>query len=605
MKRFAELYLRLDQSNATNDKIAALTDYFAGADPADAAWAIWFLGGRRLKRLLQRANLKRFALEASGYPEWVLAETYEAVGDLAETIALLLPEPAGEQQNDLPLARWVEDRLVPLGSLDEETQGEQLKGWWATLNGEHRFVLNKLLTGALRVGVSQRLVTRALAQHLNLEPALIAHRLMGDWQPAPGLLEYLRSGTGELADPALPYPFCLAAPLEEEPGSLGSLEQWAAEWKWDGIRAQLIRRDGRTVFWSRGEERLDGRFPELEAAGQRLPEGTVLDGEILAYAGAARADIDAPLTELRYEFAALQRRIGRKKPSAAMQAEVPVHFMAYDLLEWAAEDWRPRPLAERRAQLEALFMQPPEEQPVQQTLQQKMQQTAAQTAAQTAQQTAQQADQQTERRSLPLRLSATVVAEDWASLRALRAESRSRGVEGLMLKRRNSPYGTGRQRGSWWKWKIGPLTVDAVLLYAQPGSGRRSNLLTDYTFGVWRDEELVTVCKAYSGLNNEEIRALDRWIRANTTERFGPVRAVPAEQVFEIGFEGIWASPRHKAGVAFRFPRILRWRQDLKPQDADTLTQIKGLMPSGAGDPIADPAPDATPDLTDPQGAGG
>ncbi|MEM1436543.1 MAG: cisplatin damage response ATP-dependent DNA ligase, partial [Pseudomonadota bacterium] len=332
--------------------------------------------------------------------------------------------------------------------------------------------------------------------------------------------------------------------------------------KWDGIRAQLICRGGRVVLWSRGEERLDGRFPELEAAARALPDGTVLDGEILAYEPSARKDDEAaaeadhkkrddntsgdPAAEkqstgrhrLSYTFAALQRRIGRKKPSAAMLAAVPVDFMAYDLLEAHGVDWRARPLRERRTRLEAVLAdQPP-----------------------------------------PLRLSESVTADSWPQLAALREESRSRGVEGLMLKARESAYGTGRQRGSWWKWKIDPLTVDAVLLYAQPGSGRRSNLLTDYTFGVWSDGELVTVCKAYSGLDNDEIGELDRWIRAHTTERFGPVRAVEPELVFEIAFEGVWPSKRHKAGVAFRFPRILRWRRDLKLADADSLETVRSTM---------------------------
>ncbi|MEM6707374.1 MAG: ATP-dependent DNA ligase [Pseudomonadota bacterium] len=532
MKRFTELYLRLDQSNATNDKLEALTDYLREAPPADAAWAVYFLSGRRLKRLLKRADLKQWALDASGYPEWVLAETYEAVGDLAETIALLLPDrdtSSGPANDDRCLRNWIEERLIPLGREPEETQGQRLKTWWATQSADERFVLNKLMTGALRVGVSQKLVTRALAQHFDTEPALIAQRMMGDWEPTAEFFAFLETGDGLEQNLAAPYPFFLAAPLEQVPTELGDASDWQAEWKWDGIRAQIIRRQGDIAIWSRGEERLDARFPEIEAALGQLPDGTVLDGEILGFLG------DAP--EPRYTFAALQPRIGRKKPSARILESHPVEFMAYDLLELGGVDCRELPLAERRKRLAELLATTHGE----------------------------------------LKLSPVVNADDWSALTAAREQSRERGVEGLMLKEKASAYGVGRQRGSWWKWKVEPYTVDAVLLYAQPGSGRRSNLFTDYTFGVWQDGQLVTLCKAYSGLDNAEIRELDRWIRGNTLERFGPVRAVPAVHVFEIGFEAIWPSKRHKAGFALRFPRILRWRRDLAPADAEQLVDVARL----------------------------
>lgn len=529
MKRFTELYVRLDQTNSTNEKIQALGDYFAAAPPEDSAWAVWFLSGRRLKRLIKRAALRRWVLEESGYAEWILDETYQSVGDLAETIALLLPEPEASEIADTALTEWVRQRLLPLAGLAEDQQGECVKGWWRELTGDARFVLNKMMTGALRVGVSQRLVTRALAGHLNRDSALIAHRMMGDWQPSAQFLAELADGSSDAAmAPSLPYPFFLASPLTGDAKTLGSCSEWQAEWKWDGMRAQLIRRAGLTFIWSRGEERMDGRFPEIEALAEHLPDGTVLDGEVLGRdAGGA------------FRFATLQRRIGRLKPGAKLLRDAPVSFMAYDLLEIDGEDQREVALRARRDRLARMV----------------------------------------EGLAHPnLLLSPLVAAPDWASLARRREESRARGVEGLMLKHRDSPYATGRRRGSWWKWKIDPFTIDAVLVYAQPGSGRRSNLLTDYTFAVWNDDTLVPVCKAYSGLTNDEIAKLDRWIRQNTTDRFGPVRAVRAEHVFEIAFEGIARSRRHKSGVAFRFPRIARWRQDLAVTDAETLQQVEALI---------------------------
>lgn len=529
MRRFTELYIVLDQTTSTNAKIEAMADYFAVAPPTDAAWAIFFLTGRRLKRLLKRAELRSWVLKETGYPEWLLDETYSSVGDSAETIALLLPEPDTVALDTAALAVWVEQRLMPLPSLDEAERAKAVRAWWRGMDTDSRFVFNKLITGALRVGVSQRLVVRALASHLNLDSAMIAHRLMGSWTPDGELMSRLADPDTSNVDASQPYPFFLAAPLTDRPEELGEVSDWQAEWKWDGIRAQLIRRQGQTFVWSRGEELLDGRFPEIEQAAASLPEGCVLDGEILAWQN------DGPMP-----FSDLQKRIGRLKPGAKSLRDAPCVFLAYDLLEADGSDQRSQPLAWRRNQLERLL---------------------------------------TTHGSDHLFSVPTVTAIDWPALAAERSESRSRGVEGLMLKRRSSPYQVGRVRGDWWKWKIDPYTVDAVLVYAQPGSGRRSNLLTDYTFAVWHDGELATFCKAYSGLDNGEIRELDKWIRRNTTERFGPVRAVVPTHVFEIAFEGIALSKRHKAGVAVRFPRISRWRTDLSIQNADSLETVRALLP--------------------------
>jgi DNA ligase-1 len=448
------------------------------------------------------------------------------VGDGAETAALVLDQVAVEEIEELPLGAWVEDRILPLRDLEPAAQQDRVTGWWRGLDRLQRFILLKLLTGELRVGVSQTLVVRALAQAATLPATTVAARIMGDWAPSAEWFAGLLSHAHTDEDRSRPYPFFLAAPLEAPVETLGSRDDWIVEWKWDGIRAQLIQRGGAVHLWSRGEEVITHRFPEIAAAATHLPDGTVLDGEVLAFRD------DRPLP-----FAALQQRIGRQKQVAQMARAVPVVFMAYDLLEEGGIDARGRPLEERRRVLESHLTTPG-----------------------------------------VLRPSSIIAAGTWAELTALRSESRALGVEGLMLKRRLSLYGVGRRRGDWWKWKIDPYTIDAVLIYAQPGSGRRASLLTDYTFGVWDGGELVPIAKAYSGLSNEEIAELDRWIRRHTRERFGPVRHVEPVHVFELGFEGIARSARHRAGVAVRFPRMLRWRTDKKPEEADTIETVRALL---------------------------
>jgi DNA ligase 1 len=528
VRDFAALFDEVDTTTATSLKVAALVRYFQQATPADAAWAAWFFSGRRLKRFIGPATLARWLVEASGLPEWLVNESHAAVGDMAETIALLMESPdAANASSDVPLAQWIEGRLLPLRDADEAAQREAIVGWWRSLPYRECFLLNKLLTGELRVGVSELLVTRALAEVLAISRADIARGLMGDWQPSAAFWEGLKSGAGAAADPSAPYPFFLASPFEGEVSSLGAIEDWQAEWKWDGIRGQLIRRSGRSFLWSRGEELITDRFPEIADAAAALPDGTVLDGEVVAWRdGAIRP------------FADLQQRIGRKKLGAAILERVPVRFLAYDLIESQHADLRELPLRQRRNQLEALLAEAP----------------------------------------ATLAVSPVIQAASWQALAALRAESRSRSVEGLMLKARDSRYGSGRQRGSWWKWKIDPRSFDAVMIYAHPGHGRRSNLYTDYTFGVWREGELVPVAKAYSGLSDAEIGELDRWIRAHTVEKFGPVRSVEPTQVFELAYEGIAASKRHKSGIALRFPRILRRRPDKPASQADTLANLQSLL---------------------------
>ena len=528
MKAFAALYEELDTTQSTNLKVAAMARYFREAPPADAAWATYILSGRRLKRFIGPALLKRWLIGEAALPEWLIDESYGSVGDLAETIALLTAGTAQpESADDTALADWIEDRLLPLREVDEETQRRTIVGWWRELPYRQCFLLNKLLTGELRVGVSQLLVTRALADVTGIERTELAGRLMGEWQPGPVFWQALHAAESPRTDPAVPYPFFLASPLEGGPAQLGERAAWQVEWKWDGIRGQLIRRASECHLWSRGEERITERFPELVDAAASLPDGVVLDGEVVAWK-------DGRIQP----FALLQQRIGRKKLTAAILASVPVQFLAYDLLELAGNDLRAAPLRERRAELEKLL--------------------ASATPI--------------------LQLSPLVTAESWEELAAARADSRQRNVEGLMLKALDSSYGTGRQRGAWWKWKIEPHSFDAVMIYAQPGQGRRSNLYTDYTFGVWRERELVPVAKAYSGLSNPEVEQLDRWIRTHTVEKFGPVRSVEQTQVFELAYEGIAASSRHKSGIALRFPRIVRWRTDKPAAEADTLASLQAIL---------------------------
>ena len=549
MKNFARLYAALDASTRTNDKVAALVNYFLAANAADACWAVYFLTGNRPRQAVAAKKLHQWAAEAAALPLWLFEESYDAVGDLAETIALILPPPL--QVNDLPLSIWIEQRLQALRKLEETAQHDALIGYWRELEPGERFVFNKLITGGFRVGVSALLVMRALSQVSGLDARVIAHRMAGEWEPTPDNYEKLVSHDDSAFEISKPYPFFLAHPLEGIPETLGDIAEWQAEWKWDGIRGQLVKRQGQVFVWSRGEELISGQFPEIVAAAADLRD-CVLDGEVLA----ARDGKVLP-------FNALQKRLGRKIPGKKIIAETPAIFLTYDVLEVEGEDWRTRPLHSRRMKLHELVYSIP----------------------------------LNERTETVLQLSDIVRAPSWATLALARAQSRERGTEGLMLKRRDSPYGVGRTRGDWWKWKIDPLTVDCVLMYAQRGHGKRASLYTDYTFGIWNSSagaasgaemsetprQLVTFAKAYSGLNNEEITEVDAFIRKNTLEKFGPVRTVRPALVFELAFEGIQRSKRHKSGVAVRFPRMVRIRRDKKIEEADSLDTILRMLDTMTG----------------------
>ena len=531
MKLFTELYIELDQTNKTNEKIAALRFYFEHADAADAAWAFYFLSGRKPRQIVPTKLLRQWAIELAGIPEWLFEESRDTVGDGSETIALLLPNNA--TVDETPLHTLVEEKLLPLRGAAEDLQRREVVSRWSQMNYSQRLVYNKLISGSFRVGVSQQLVVRALSQMSELPPDVIAHRAMGSWEPTPEFFKHLIDPDPGLDETpvARPYPFHLAHQADFPIEDLGQLSEWQVEWKWDGIRSQVIQRGGEVFIWSRGEDLITERFPEIAAAAAELPAGTVLDGEILPWID----DRVLPFTEL-------QKRIGRKNLSAKILRDVPVILQAYDLLEFDGRDIRTLDFRSRREMLERLT--------------QGLDENARQI----------------------IRTTETVEAADWQHLAEIREQSRTLGVEGFMLKRFDSPYRVGRHRGDWWKWKIDPLTVDAVLIYAQKGTGKRANLFTDYTFAVWKDKELVPFAKAYSGLTDAEIRRVDRFVRDNTIETFGPVRSVKQELVFEIAFEALQRSTRHKSGVAVRFPRILRWRDDKSIDEADSLDTIFTML---------------------------
>ena len=562
MKHFSRLFTELDSTTSTNAKLAAMQRYFEQASPQDAAWAVYFLSGGKPRQVVKTASLRALACAAAGIEDWLFDECYQAVGDLAETIAYVLPLDFAA--SDVGLAVWVEARLLPLRGLSDEEVAQRVTGFWRELDSQGRFLLIKLVGGGFRVGVSKLLVQRALAAHSGVDAKRIAQRMMGylDAKVLPSASKFIAltavnaGASDDILDAGQPYPFFLAhqldAPLEDFDARLGSVDDWQVEWKYDGIRGQIVKRAGEVWLWSRGEELVTERFPEIVALAQNLPDGTVLDGEILVWRDDAMAS-----------FALLQQRIGRKTLGKKILADAPVTFMAYDILEAGGVDVRKHTQQQRRTQLEAML-------------------------AGTA-----------------LRLSPVEKRDSWAALATLRTESRARGVEGFMLKRQDAAYGTGRTKadGLWWKWKIEPMTIDCVLIYAQAGHGRRASLYTDYTFAVWNRQpvdaaeaqavvqaiekrqpaqpdalQLVAFAKAYSGLTDDEFKQIDSVIRKTTLEKFGPVRSVKPTLMFELGFEGINKSPRHKSGIAVRFPRMLRIRTDKPLHEANTLGDLDLLL---------------------------
>ncbi|MEY4354216.1 MAG: hypothetical protein RLZZ609_2457 [Cyanobacteriota bacterium] len=552
MEDFCQLFRALDETTGTSAKVEALLAFFQNTSAADSAWALHVLLGRQKRRLITGRRLRDICVAGTPWPQWLFDECHRQVGDSAETISLLWlpkqatssplqpPEPQAKLQGSLQ--EWMEHHLPALAELRGEFQVEAVHACWQGLSREQLLVVNKLLTGGLRVGVSEGLVIRALCRLSGLEAATLKHRLMGGFSPTAATWEALLRPTETGAIPSSrPYPFFLASPLDPAILEASLASQWQVEWKYDGIRCQLIHRQGEVFLWSRGEDLINASFPDLSTAAADLPEGLVLDGEVVIW---------APGEPHPRPFAALQRRLGRLAPGRALLEGAPARYVIYDLLEEGGEDQRSRPLQERRQRILAL-----------------------------------------ERQGLPASMGVAPVLPlaHWHQLNPLRDGARQAGAEGVMLKNRHAPYLSGRKRGHWWKHKLEPYRLDAVLLYAQAGSGRRANLLTDYTFGLWERPwsnaetpdvapRLVTFAKAYSGLDDQEILRLDQWIRRHTLQRFGPVRAVEPELVFELAFEGIQPSPRHKSGLAVRFPRISRWRADKVARQADSLVEAQALM---------------------------
>ncbi|MCA1763296.1 MAG: ATP-dependent DNA ligase [Flavobacteriales bacterium] len=525
MKKFARLISALDSTTKTNAKLEALVNYLDEGSDRDKIWCVALLTGKRPKRPVKTALLRTWAAEEANLPLWLFEESYYIVGDLAETVALILP-PSG--QND---SKSLHERMMQLKSLhqkDEKEVRHEITRAWKEMSKVERFVFNKLITGGFRIGVSQKLMVRALSKHTGIEEAKLSHRLMGNWVPAETHFSELILESSSTENLSRPYPFYLAYPLESDPEELGSPEKWQIEFKWDGIRGQVIKRDGKVYIWSRGEELVTDRFPELVEMGQTLDRDAVLDGEIIAYKDGA------PLT-----FNHLQTRIGRKRITKKILENSPVKLIAYDLLEYEGSDIRQEPMEKRRIFLEQLINSNPHD---------------------------------------ALILSECIKEKSWSGVAKIRGKSRSLMAEGLMLKRKSSEYKVGRKRGDWWKWKVDPMAIDAVLIYAMRGHGRRANLYSDYTFAVWDKGELIPFAKAYSGLTDKEIKEVDRFVKQNILEKFGPVRSVEPHLVFEIGFEGIAPSTRHKSGIALRFPRMLRWRKDKSPQEANTLEHLQSML---------------------------
>jgi DNA ligase-1 len=527
LELFARLISELNSSTKTNDKLQSLVDYFAIAPDHDKVWVIAIFSGRRPRRVVSSSLLREWCTEITYYPAWLLEECYHTVGDLAETLALLLPETKLPENFNQHLSYYLE-KFITIEKQDESVRKKFIFDSWQQMNRDERFVFNKLITGSFRIGVSQKMIVNALAKITDLSASVIAHRISGNWDPVTTSINELLSESASLSDFSKPYPFYLAYALEDDPDTLGDEKDWQAEWKWDGIRGQIVKRNNEIFVWSRGEELMTDKFPEYFILKDLLPDGVVIDGEIIP------AIEGKPLP-----FSVLQTRIGRKNIGKKQLQDAPICFFAYDLLEYGGVDFREKPLYERRNKLAEIV------DPI---------------------------------KNNAIKISEIIPFSSWNELKELRKNSREMNSEGIMLKRKDSDYKVGRKRGSWWKWKIDPFTIDCVMVYAQKGSGRRSNLYTDYTFAVKDGDNLVTFTKAYSGLTDKEFAQVDNFVKRNSIEKFGPVRTVKPELVFEIAFEGIAASNRHKSGVALRFPRISRWRKDKSVDEINTIDDLKAML---------------------------
>ena len=527
MKLFAKLFLKIENTTSSNAKVNFLIEYFKAAPSKDALWVIALFSHKRPKRTVKTNQLREWAAQLANIPLWLFEDTYHIVGDLAETIAKVIPDNVNTEKEEKSLSEWISYNKV-MSSLNDEEKQKAIQTAWTKLDSTERFLFNKIITGGFRMGVSQKTIVKALATHLDQEENVIAHKLMGDWTPDTITFEDLLLSNNETAQLSKPYPFYLAHALDVEVDELGETNQWLAEFKWDGIRGQLIKRNGKIYLWSRGQELITHQFPEFEKL-LEVKNDFVVDGEILIVK-----------EEQVQNFNVLQKRLGKKAPSKKFVNERPASLMLYDIIELDGVDLRNKSQLERREKLETIY---------------------------------------NINADIPVwQLSPTIKFDSWEELKKIRGEARQKKAEGLMLKSITGDYKTGRKKGDWFKWKLDPFTLDVVMLYAQRGHGRRANLFTDFTFAVKDEDKLVPVAKAYSGLTDDEFREVSKFVRANTIERFGPVSSVPAELVFEIAFEAVFESSRHKSGVAVRFPRILRWRRDKTVDEINTLDDLKKLI---------------------------
>ena len=532
LNKFSKLFEDLDSNNSSNKKVNSLTKYFKLNNNLNNILTIYLLIGKKNKRFISGKSLREYYANIYKIPKWLIDECYSKVGDSAEVISLLLQDKLLEKniKDDISLNELINEILPKLKKLDENKKKLYIKSLWEKISKDNQLIFNKILSGTFRIGVSKGLVVKAISNMTGVDESIILHRLMGELEPIEETYMFLINQKLEQKElDYKPYPFQLANTFDERIKETISVDKYQFESKWDGIRSQIIKRSNNISIWTRGEELVNKTFPELIKIISHFKNDFVLDGEILIW----DENKNRPKN-----FSLLQKRLGRKSPSLKIQKDLPVVFMAYDILEINGKDIRSKILSERRNILEKSF-----------------------------------SNLISEDKSIIGKIKITKLHQisNWIDLEEVKNSARKSNTEGLVIKDKQSEYVPGRKKGNWWKYKIDPMQLDGVLIYARPGSGKRADLYTDYSFGIWEDNKLVKFANAYSGLNNEEIRELDKWIRRNTLEKFGPVRSVKPELVFEISFDNIQISKRHKSGIALRFPRITKWRRDKNIMEADNL----------------------------------
>jgi len=518
MRLFGQLLQACLQEPKTLQKISLLSDYFNEESPENMPMALHFLMGENMGRFCSGRQLREWAAQLLGLPDWLVDESYEALGDNSETISLLFPNKPSSLAHDL---KAVCERIQQLKSEPIDVKKDWIIDVWSKSSRDDIYTFNKLLGGGIRIGASKKNVLKALSRTVHLDVDILEQRLLGTWEPTKIAYDALVNPDDIAGKGTCPYPFFLASPIQDVDATLMPFSDWQIEPKWDGIRAQLVHRQEGTQLWSRGNDLISDQFPDILDSASELPYG-VYDGEVLAWG----ADGPQP-------FADLQKRLNRKKVTRQLLASIPCIMMLYDCLEFEGVDVREQALHERCKKIRDL--RPPFY------------------------------------TSNPLTLNGVSALNDYVK------NARNNRVEGVIIKRLSSAYKSGRVRGDWWKLKVDPLLLDVVIMYAQKGKGIRSGLFTDYTFGVWDNNQLVPIGKAYSGLTNDEIKQVHQILNNHLTDRFGPVRGVSPCVVLEVAFDSIQESPRHKSGLALRFPRINRLRLDKPVEEANSLEDARAL----------------------------